>query len=53
MEKIGAAVIGVLLFGLVIILGSAAAGILRVREAQKKEDAGKWQETDGAGSEKK
>ena len=52
MEKI-AAVGCIALLLLIIVLGGAAVGVLKIREAQRKEDAGKWQETDGAGREKR
>ena len=42
MAKIAAAVTVVLLSLIGIMAGGAAAGILKVREMQKKEDAGQW-----------
>ncbi len=53
MGKIAAAVIGIALLIFLVTYGSAAAVILKIREVQKREDAGEWQETDGAGREKK
>ncbi|MCM1218041.1 MAG: hypothetical protein NC548_26445 [Lachnospiraceae bacterium] len=55
MAKTAAAVVGIVLLVIIIVLYGlwTAAGILQMWEAWKGEDAEKWQETGGAGREKR
>lgn len=48
MAKVAAAFIGIALLFFSVVFAGLAAGILKTREMQKREDAGQWQEADDA-----